>query len=124
MKTESKPTRKAAIQLAMEQTSGVYCHGNWWVYDYCEEGHWFTLQIDSRRGAQYDLAIHRLAIAVNLLNIDASESFEYLKDMAFDCFHKAHECPNVGLWTRWLPKASESRPKAPFLPAQKFNPGW
>ncbi len=113
---DKKPTdrevaaRKAAFARAMERTSDLYHgDGDWRFKFMVRNGVTLEWIYSSRRKAEYELAIVRLGIAADLLRLDIREFMNYMHKLSrrLDCFPDA--VPEIGLWTSWLPMASEVR---------------
>ena len=105
---QEKAARKAAIARAIERTSDLYHGDSHWCFDHMWlDGFILVRDYSSRRQADYALAIARLGIAADLLRLDIRETMNYLGRLSFMLDHSPEDVPDMGLWTVWLPMASE-----------------
>lgn len=111
---DKKPTnqeevaRKAAIARAIERTSDLYHGDAHWYFDHMWlDGFILERKYSSRRQAEYELAIARLGIAADLLRFDMRETMNYIRRLSFMLGYYPEDIPDMGLWTDWLPMASE-----------------
>lgn len=102
--------RKAAIARAIERTSDLYHGDEDWRFSYIwRNGVTLERIYPSRRKAEYELAIIRLGIAADLLRLDIRKTMNYIYDLSQTLNSFPDDVPDMGLWTNWLPLASEVR---------------